>query len=397
MALATQCPHCQTTFRVVHDQLKLRAGLVRCGRCKQIFNGIEHLLPSDGAAPPRVVPSGSAPTATAAPATVANQATPAAPSFNDNAVQAVAPAAAPAAPAVPEEDEPSTFTAAASPSPASVMPTSRLSFAIPSHFEREHTAPIYHEGDPKPEDPLQRMTLVDIDRDLPDSFDDLDAAAQTTTSSDEPDDLDKAIDDLQRKPWRRSAGRKHATDDSLADDELPDEEPGFVRQHRAQRETSATLRTTLIVGCCLLALTALLQAGYVFRNQLAGVFPQAKPALSALCQAFGCRIDLPANISAVSIESSELQAQDSERSRFLLNVLLRNDSSLSQEWPSLELTLNDAAERPLLRRVFAPSEYLHEAGLLRTGFAANSERSARLAFELEETRASGYRVYLFYP
>src|SRR5690606_24379730 len=48
MALATQCPHCQTTFRVVQDQLKLRAGLVRCGRCKQIFNGIEHLLPPDG-------------------------------------------------------------------------------------------------------------------------------------------------------------------------------------------------------------------------------------------------------------------------------------------------------------------------------------------------------------
>src|SRR5690606_5198715 len=144
-------------------------------------------------------------------------------------------------------------------------------------------------------------------------------------------------------------------------------------------------------------LAALLQAGYVFRNQLAGVFPQAKPALSALCQTFGCRIDLPANISAVSIESSELQAQDNERSRFLLNVLLRNDSSLAQEWPSLELTLKDAAERPLLRRVFAPSEYLHDANLLRTGFAASSERSARLAFELEETRASGYRVYLFYP
>ena len=44
MALATQCPHCHTTFKVAHDQLKLRAGLVRCGACKQIFNGIENLL-----------------------------------------------------------------------------------------------------------------------------------------------------------------------------------------------------------------------------------------------------------------------------------------------------------------------------------------------------------------
>ena len=60
MALATRCPHCQTAFRVASDQLKLRAGLVRCGTCKQIFNGIENLLRPDeditailaGATPP---------------------------------------------------------------------------------------------------------------------------------------------------------------------------------------------------------------------------------------------------------------------------------------------------------------------------------------------------------
>jgi predicted Zn finger-like uncharacterized protein len=50
MALATQCPHCYTSFRVANDQLKLHAGLVRCGSCKQTFNGIEHLL-APGEAP----------------------------------------------------------------------------------------------------------------------------------------------------------------------------------------------------------------------------------------------------------------------------------------------------------------------------------------------------------
>src|SRR5450830_940553 len=51
MALATQCPHCQTTFRVANDQLKLRGGLVRCGSCREVFNGIEHLVRPDVAAP----------------------------------------------------------------------------------------------------------------------------------------------------------------------------------------------------------------------------------------------------------------------------------------------------------------------------------------------------------
>jgi predicted Zn finger-like uncharacterized protein len=44
MALATQCPYCHTCFRVANDQLKLHAGIVRCGSCQQTFNGIAQLL-----------------------------------------------------------------------------------------------------------------------------------------------------------------------------------------------------------------------------------------------------------------------------------------------------------------------------------------------------------------
>ncbi len=94
MALATQCPHCQTTFKVAHDQLKLRAGLVRCGACKQIFNGIEHLVPPDQpsrAAPPAETPLPPAPAM--APARSAD-----APAAARPAKETTAPAAPAAAP-----------------------------------------------------------------------------------------------------------------------------------------------------------------------------------------------------------------------------------------------------------------------------------------------------------
>ena len=53
MALATQCPHCHTTFRVAADQLKLRGGIVRCGSCQRIFDGNAHLIDLDKpSAPP---------------------------------------------------------------------------------------------------------------------------------------------------------------------------------------------------------------------------------------------------------------------------------------------------------------------------------------------------------
>lgn len=39
----TQCPHCQTCFRVAEAHLKAAKGKVRCGSCKEIFDATEYL------------------------------------------------------------------------------------------------------------------------------------------------------------------------------------------------------------------------------------------------------------------------------------------------------------------------------------------------------------------
>lgn len=38
----TQCPKCQTSFRVTDAQLEIASGSVRCGSCLHIFNALEH-------------------------------------------------------------------------------------------------------------------------------------------------------------------------------------------------------------------------------------------------------------------------------------------------------------------------------------------------------------------
>lgn len=48
--LATRCPHCQTRFRVSTEQLQLRQGSVRCGSCREVFNGNDYLNPPQVAA-----------------------------------------------------------------------------------------------------------------------------------------------------------------------------------------------------------------------------------------------------------------------------------------------------------------------------------------------------------
>jgi predicted Zn finger-like uncharacterized protein len=39
----TCCPHCHTCFRITKAQLEVAQGKVRCGHCKQVFNGKQHL------------------------------------------------------------------------------------------------------------------------------------------------------------------------------------------------------------------------------------------------------------------------------------------------------------------------------------------------------------------
>lgn len=40
----TRCPSCRTVFRVTPPQLEMRAGQVRCGHCRTVFDGVEQLV-----------------------------------------------------------------------------------------------------------------------------------------------------------------------------------------------------------------------------------------------------------------------------------------------------------------------------------------------------------------
>lgn len=386
MVLATRCPHCQTTFRVAHDQLKLRAGLVRCGACKEIFNGVEHLLPTSAPPPPDQgsIPTTASTTTASTPSSLLpdeSVPTPGKPVEETN--QSTAPAA-------PEKQIDETQSVG--------MPTDSL---IPGMANKDAYA-----------DPLQRMTLMDfsawkesdentpIEQEDPANADNLltgvsGSYSQTEQPADASDALDQAIDDLQRKPWRRKRSG-HSVDDDIEGDEDVSE-PDFVRQAHRQHRMGRILRLLMRTGSVVLLFALVIQATFTFRNQIAAWFPQATPILIEACALIGCDVGFPTQIESVSIESSELQTLVPNQNTFVLNTLLRNRSSVTQAWPSIELTLNDANEKAIARRVFSPREYLVSASDLKKGFDANSEQPVKVFFELSELKASGYRVYLFYP
>jgi predicted Zn finger-like uncharacterized protein len=152
------------------------------------------------------------------------------------------------------------------------------------------------------------------------------------------------------------------------------------------------------------ALLALLgvagQAAYRFRAEIGAAFPQAREPLQTFCRAAGCEMSLPRRPELMSIDSSELQADGRRDGLIVLNAVIRNRARFPQDYPALELTLTDEGDRPVLRRVLAPRDYLERARteeLMREGIAAGMEAPLRIFLDTSRTRATGYRLYLFYP
>jgi predicted Zn finger-like uncharacterized protein len=154
----------------------------------------------------------------------------------------------------------------------------------------------------------------------------------------------------------------------------------------------------------LLALSAAValagQAAYRYRTEIAAFMPSAAAPLDAACRLLRCQVPLPRRPELMSIESSDLQAEPRRDGVIVLNAVLRNRATFAQDYPALELTLTDEADRPVLRRVFAPREYLDPArgapGVAQ-GIPAGAEVSLRVYLDAGRRRATGYLLYLFYP
>jgi hypothetical protein len=173
------------------------------------------------------------------------------------------------------------------------------------------------------------------------------------------------------------------------------DEPAFVRRSRELEESGRTRRLIMIAGSAILAIALLAQGITTFRNVLVASMPSLKAPIGAVCAVFGCRIELPAEIDALTIETGELQTLGGNN--FSLTTLLRNQSGLTQTWPHIELALTDSNDKVLLRRVIAPADYLPRGTLVSKGFGANSEQPVKLLFEVSQIKASGYRIAIFYP
>lgn len=146
----------------------------------------------------------------------------------------------------------------------------------------------------------------------------------------------------------------------------------------------------------LLILGAAGQAIYFMRTEISVHFPQTKPILLHYCVQLGCALDLPRKIELLSIDDSDLQEDALHEKVVVLSATMINHAHFVQSYPKLELTLTDTNDRAVLRRLFAPGEYLPEGTPAETGMPADGEIHVKLHMTTGDVKAAGYRVFITY-
>jgi len=157
-------------------------------------------------------------------------------------------------------------------------------------------------------------------------------------------------------------------------------------------------RTALYAAALPLLVVALaLQALIHFRDIVAARWPAAKPLLARMCEPLGCAIRPLRDIAGLSIDASDLQADPAHRGLLILTATLRNRAQIALAYPDLELTLTDAGDRVVVRRVLTPADYAGGTANFTTGFPGNSEFVVKAFIDASATTQAGYRLYLYYP
>lgn len=391
MALATTCPQCGTSFKVVPDQLKLRRGLVRCGACRHVFSGIDSLIHLDDLPPP-TEPAAHAPAIEQFAAPTEGSAAEDSATGDSNA-QTAAESQTPSGLHVDTGSHVLSGSHAGSEPPAGSEPHAAseaddASNAGDGQHAVEASAPHIGEMFARPE-PVLRANPVPQPEDI------------EPIIVDAPADLAEPVAELpplraEESPTAAELPELRADESALATQGEADAVDFFGGRQHSRGFTSRGVAFAWIASVALVFLLAL-QSTIGARDWIAAWMPALRPALATAVAPLGLEVQAPRSLESLTIESFELQ-ESGVAGLFGLSALLRNSAAHAVRWPSLELTLVDEGGTVIARKVLQPRDYLGgEAPALQSGVAAKAELPVRGAIQTRDLAPTGYSVKVFYP
>ena len=367
-SFVTQCPHCQTRFRVNHAQLSVARGVVRCGSCLQVFNAARQLLEQRAHAPEPEQPVIALPPE--APRAISQKQWTAEELDLDNLdldeelaklerreIQHTLPVGAerrqPGAERRQKEDSLSasreTVKAEEEKWAASLFsepPEERTNVSedepestkVPATKQRTEPSMSHHIDAIDDETPL-RASPDDDDIDPP--------FTPLTQSADEPEPEERP--QLRRKRPRPEAG--------VHDDLLQDLEDDPLHLYAQKRPQGLGRR---LIWMLLVLIAAAGLAGQYIAYQFDDLARQDayRPWFQQLCPTLGCTV--PSRVDIAHIKSSNLVVRSHPEfaGALVVDAIIYNRATFSQPFPLLELRFADLNGSLIASRRFKPAEYL---------------------------------------
>lgn len=366
--MLTQCPQCNTVFRLRPEQLDAAGGKVRCGQCHSVFDATQHLIEEQA---PEQRESRTPP-----PPTRAETATIPAP----EPARAVEPA---------ESVEPMEAVAAEE--------ADDFSFHLDQLFNDTSSGPVPTPAPvPAPDEPFgedQIETLLTPDEanahepELP-----WHQEEAPPVQIEIPDDSVTA-DDLTHLVIDEN-------EDAVAEFDLPDPElttasplatgaretlaPPLLGDTPDVRRGSSGWSTLGWTFAILLLLAALV-GQYAYLNSADLVqYPQLRPALELLCRYSGCSLPPRRDVKDITLLERDIRSSDKYQGVLVITATLVNRAPFAQPYPDVEVSMRDLSGNVVASRLFRPREYL-AGGLPRTLFA--SQATAQLELRVADPGA----------
>lgn len=340
-ALATRCPDCGTSFRVQEAQLAASQGFVRCGRCDAVFDARQSLFDLNDGQPVTVPGELPATPAAASPSPATEP-----PHWDAPESPVEAPTAAP-----------SEFPSTRPPAPAEPAWIDTVAPQVPERPEPVWRDPTW--GDEAP-------ATQDFDDSLP------------------PDAVNERMRALLGTPADApSAASAAPAWASLAEPPAP-------------RAGGRGLEAATWLGVALLALALPLQWAWTERAALRAQLPGLDQAWRQVC--LGCASPAWKQLDGLSVGASSLQPTPQDRA-YHLQLTLHNRSAHPLALPWLDVRLQDAQGRVLVRRALSPQELGATADRLAPGAQVPLQGTFRLkpASAAGLGTVSGYEIGLFHP
>lgn len=407
----TQCPACETTFRVSPEQLEVAEGKVRCGHCLHVFTALEHALEL-----PQSTLRGTASGADSEPDPWHG--------VSEEPVEAVQAELEKQADEIElgeaefGGDELNDFET------GDVEPVGGEPGEVKVVEEQVEDEELddddllfddlgpRREKDVVAEELLRRDALRESESEFDASFfdslneteleedDETRLALPPLTPHEEDDDTDPAlwdeapvperdqdsdtrwamelIDDLHREKGDDPAAARTLADDFAFDDtvldsfnvsgQIVDQQldklGGFADDYgqadAGYSDFDAARRGGWFWTLGTLLLALILAAQYVvFNFNKLATDNRFRPALQRVCATLPCELPVLENLQKISSEKLVVRSHPEKSDALMVDVIITNRAKFAQPFPALELTFSDLRKKVITRQIFYPSEYLH--------------------------------------